>query len=234
MRCHTIVLFLCGALGAQAADIPAADSLFQAIRRADTAAVKKLLDKGVGADAADPEGVPALMAATLFAGSDCVKLLLDRHANPNAATGRGATALMWAMPDLEKARLLVAHGAEVNARSNNLGRTPFLIAAGMPGTVELLRFLLDKGADLRAKDRNGETAFGHAARTADIDVVRFLVERGFDVNEPSTNGVPPLTRAMSRQYLPTIEFLLAKGGKIRPNDMTLGTHWQDPKLIERL
>jgi ankyrin repeat protein len=138
------------------------------------------------------------------------------------------------MPDLERARLLVARGADVNARSTNLGRTPLLIAAGMPGSVETLRFLLEKGADLRAKDRGGEHALGFAARSADIDVVRFLVERGIDVNAPGGGGAPALTRAISRQHLPTIEFLLDKGGKIRKNDLRLATHWQDPKLIERL
>ena len=231
---YAMILFPLAVLGAQAAEIPAAELLFQAIQRADTAAVKRLLDQGVSAGAVDPDGVPALMAATLFGGADCVKLLLDRGANPNAAMGNGATALMWAMPDLEKARLLVAHGAEVNARSNNQGRTPLLIAAGMPASVETLRFLLEKGADLRARDRGGEHALGFAARTADVDVVRFLVERGIDANEPGGGNVPALVRAVSRQYLPTIEFLLSKGGKIRKNDLRLATHWQDPKLIERL
>ena len=218
----------------QAAEIPSTEPLFQAIRRADTATVKRLLDSGISADSLDSDGVPALMAATLFAGPDCVKLLLDRDANPNATASGDATALMWAMPDLEKARLLVARGANVNARSTNLGRTPLLIAAGMPGTVETLRFLLEKGADLRAKDRAGEHALNMAARTSDVTVVRFLVDRGIDVNEPGSGGALPLTRAISRQYMPTIDFLLDKGGKIRKNDLTSATHWQDPKLIEKL
>src|SRR5215475_11186305 len=102
--------------------LQAAEPLFDAIRRADTAAVKRLLDRGISADSRDADGVPALMAATLFARADCVALLLDRGASPNAATGDGATALMWAIPDLEKARLLLSHKADVNAKSTNLGR----------------------------------------------------------------------------------------------------------------
>lgn len=216
-----------------AAEISTSENLFQAIRHSDAGAIKRAFDAGASADALDPDGVPAIVAATLFANQDCLKLLLDRGANPNLATPKGATALMWAMPDLEKAKLLIARGANVNARSTDLGRTPFLIASGMPGTVDLLRFLLDKGAELKAKDRGGETALGFAARFADVDVVRFLVDRGFDVNEPSAGGAPPLARAISRQYMPTIEFLLAKGGKIRKTDLRVATHWQDPKLVER-
>ena len=133
-------------------NLHAADPLFDAIRRADTPAVKRLLDNGSSADTRDSDNIPVLLSATLFAGADSVKLLLDPGAM-NAATGEGATALMWAMPDLEKARLLVARGADVNAKSTSTGRTPLLIAAGFPGTVDLLRFLLEKRRPARARQR---------------------------------------------------------------------------------
>src|SRR5688572_26154698 len=208
--------------------------LFQAIRRADNGEVRKLLKGGISADTVDTDGTPAVMAATLFADANCVKLLLERGANPNATSSTGATALMWAVTDLEKVRLLVERGANVNARSTNLGRTALLIAAGYPGSVPVLSYLLDKGADLRAKDRNGEHAFGFAVGSADIEVVRFLVERGFDVNEPGAGGTLPLTRAIARPYMPTIEFLLTKGARVGPNVLINATQWQDAALIERM
>src|SRR5579872_1425263 len=115
---RSLPILLCVAAGLQA------QPLFEAIQRADTAAVKRLLVSGVSADSRDGDGVPALMSAVLFARADCVRLLLDRGADPEAATKTGATALMWAVPNLEKVKLLVDHGANVNARSNNLGQTP--------------------------------------------------------------------------------------------------------------
>src|SRR5947207_2307355 len=222
MRLHLVVLFLVAVLVAPAADISATEPLFQAIERADTAAMRRLLDQGVSADAVDSDGIPALMAAALFGGADCVKLLLDRGASPNASTRNGATALMWAMPDLEKARLLVAKGADVNARSTNLGRTPFLIAAGMPASVPLLRFLLDKGADLRSSDRgdvNGHAGtyqltpliYAASSDQAGVATLKLLLEKGADPNVADTDGEKPLDWAMHRFDRPKIDLLKEHG-----------------------
>ena len=53
---------------------------------------------------------------------------------------------MWAATDLEKTRLLVSHGADVNARSNDM-RTPLMIAARRPGNAAVVKLLLERGAN---------------------------------------------------------------------------------------
>jgi ankyrin repeat protein len=212
------------------ADQSSTEALFRAIQTADSAAVKRLLGAGVNANAKDADGTPALMAATLFADVRCLQLLLDHGADPNIINGVGATALMWAAPDLPKIKLLVAHGADVNARSANLQRTPLLVAASYPGSMAVLEFLLDKGADLHAKDRAGMDALSRAARSADVDVVRFLVEHGCDPSQASSIGVP---RAIGRHDKPLIDYLVSKGAKPAPEFLSLTAYWHDPKLIER-
>ena len=150
-----------------AAEAPAPDSLFEAIQKGDTAAVKRLLSQGVSANAQDWEGTLALMAAVLYGSPDSIKLLLDHGANPNSRNTAGATALHWAVPDAAKVRLLLAAGADANARSTNFQRTPLLVAASYPGSTEVLRLLLEHGADMHAKDRGGMHALGRAAVSAD-------------------------------------------------------------------
>ena len=155
----------------------------------------------------------ALFQAVQQSGATEVERLISLGANVNVVNEAGATPLMWAIPDLAKVRLLVDHGANVNAVSKNLGRTPLLIAAGYPNTVPVLKLLLEKGADLKARDRSGENALRRAARFGDVSVVRFLHEQGIDVNEPS-GGSPALTAATAaqgRHYAPTIEYLLEHG-----------------------
>jgi ankyrin repeat protein len=169
---------------------------------------------------------PAIMRAVLQDDADSVSRLLREGANPNAADERGATALMWAIPDAAKVKLLLDAGADVNARSSNVGRTPLLIAASYPGTVEILKLLIGKGADFEARDRRGRNALRLAVVSADISVVRFFVERGASI---SVLG----QEALARRYLPSIEYLAAQGLKLRPTDLAYLTH-QDPALVARL
>src|SRR3984957_2252897 len=157
-----------------ASETAGSGALFRAIQKGDTREVKHLISAGQSPNAKDGDGTPALMIATLFADANCVRLLLEGGANPNIANKTGATALMWAIPDFTKVKLLVESGATVNARSDNLQRTPLLIAASYPGAVELLKLLLNKGADIHAKDKSQIHALGRATLSADIEVVRFL------------------------------------------------------------
>jgi ankyrin repeat protein len=169
------------------------------------------------------------MRAVLFGNAQNVKLLLDRGADPNVRNAAGATPLMWAIPDLAKVKLLVEHGADVNARSTNLGRTPLLIAASYPGDVEVLRYLVSKGADIHAKDKSGMHALGRAVTYADVDVVRFLVELGCDPNEEGYGAAR--LRLYARHHVPSIEYLMSKGLKIPAEALTGAAHWQPPDLL---
>ena len=57
---------------------------------------------------------------------------------------------MWAVNDLEKTRLLLDRGADVNARSED-SRTALLIAAGQFGSREVVKLLLDRGAEYQGE-----------------------------------------------------------------------------------
>jgi ankyrin repeat protein len=185
----------------------ARDELFAAIRSGRAGDVEQLLAHGGNANAKDADGVPAVMAATLFGNAEMVARLLDHRADPNAAGPVGTTALMWAVPSVEKARVLLAHGANVNARSET-ERTALLAAASFPGTVDLLQLLLQHGAEIDARDRTGATALALAIRSADIGVVRFLAAKGL---EP--NALAPAARraAFARYDRSTTDYLLMHG-----------------------
>jgi len=205
------------------------DALFRAIHRGAVGDVERLLKSGVSPNLTDADGTPALMAATLFGNAQMVETLLQRGAEPNLSGIGGTTALMWAVPDLTKVRILLTHGANANARSET-ERTALLVAASYPRTVEVLRHLLDRGADLRALDRGGATALSLAVRSADTEVIRFLVERGLDPNALSSGA---RRVGFARYDLPTTEFLLSRASVPTPEMLITAATWQPLALVRR-
>ena len=205
------------------------DPLIAAIQSGSTAQIERLVKDGANPDVVDAEGVPALMSAALFGDARTVELLLQRGADPNRPGPSGTTALMWAIPDVEKVRVLLARGAAVNARSQT-ERTPLLVAASYPGTVDVLRLLLDRGADLRATDQGGATALTLAVRSADVDVVRFLVERGLN---PQTLAPVAQRVAVARYDPATTEYLISRGLTPTPELLMTAATWQPASLLSR-
>jgi ankyrin repeat protein len=230
-RRMTLLRFsLVALLGAvAAAQTDSHPELLAAIRRGSVPDVQRLLKAGASPEARDSDGTSALMAATLYGSAPLMEILLEQGADPNRAGAGGTTALMWAVPNLEKVRLLLARGANVNAASET-GRTPLLVAASYPRTVDVIRLLLDRGADLRAQDRGGATAMALAARSADVDVVRFLVSRGLDAQSLS----PAARRAaFVRNDLGTADYLISVAPMPTQDLLLAATMWQPARLVSR-
>ena len=223
-----VVSVLALSLSAQTRD---AEPLIEAIRQNDRAAASRAIGAGANPNAKNANGVPALMLATLYADAALVEALLKLGADPNQADSGGATALMWAIPDRQMARVLLDHGANVNARSTSLGRTPLLIAAASPGSVDLLELLLARGANLRAKDTAGYSPLAMAMRSADVEVLRWLTAKGLDLK----NEVPAIstsaTYARARPSL--VEYAMKEGVKPPKDVLIRGSNWQDAGLIRR-
>lgn len=88
------------------------------------------------------------------------------------------------------------------------GDSTSLHLAAWEGNLELVARLLDRGADVNALDRNGETALHGAAAWGDTRMVRLLIERGARVNHP---GVSPLHWAAKYGNLEVLRLLLDAG-----------------------
>ena len=90
----------------------------------------------------------AWVETVLFGTASDLKRLLEGGFDPNSATKAGTTALMLAAPDVEKMRLLLDRGAKINGRTKN-GYSALMMAALYSDSAPALRFLLDRGAELR-------------------------------------------------------------------------------------
>ncbi|MHC4206587.1 MAG: ankyrin repeat domain-containing protein, partial [Planctomycetota bacterium] len=115
--------------------------------------VELLTAKGANIDVKDNEGGTPLWYARDKDHTEIVELLLKRGARSEAPV----MALLAPARDgdVEKVRLLIEKGADVNARDNR-GRTPLQLAAAR-GHIGVAELLVKKGADIDAKSDTSET-----------------------------------------------------------------------------
>jgi len=111
--------------------------------------------------------------------------------------------------DLRRMRSLHAAGASVNARSTCC--LPLFLAAG-EGKLAAVRYLLDEGADVNAREQLGDTALTEATYYGRFDVVKELLFRGADVNAIGDEGTA-LDIATNKKYSDIADLLKHHGAK---------------------
>lgn len=183
------------------------DRFYNAIRN-DKAPDLKALVESQDVNAKDSRGATPLMYAAAFGNAQQMKLLLESGADVNTQNTFHATALIWAGGDAVKSRMLIEHGAGVSVRTQQ-GQTPLMVAARRNGNADLVRLLLEKGADTKTP---GDTTLIPAAQSGDVDIMRLLIENGANVNCVSPRiGETPLYHAAASGNVEAVRLLLAKG-----------------------
>ena len=108
----------------------------------------------------------------------------------------------------EIAELLIANGADVNAKDSNEAWTPLHYAA-LNGNKELVELLIAKGADMNVKANEEWTPLHTTALEGNKEVVELLIAKGVDVNAKDVDGKTPLNSAEGE----TADLLRKHGGK---------------------
>ncbi len=159
-------------------------------------------------NARGPEGSTPFMYAVLYTGAATLERLLKQGADPNQRNDASATALMWAATDLEKTRVLLAHGAEVNARSSDM-RTPLMIAARRPGNASVVRLLLEHGANPNpnAHPAAESSPLIEAATAGDSASMELLLGKGADAKASAEQA---LEMAVTLQCAKCLALVAAK------------------------
>ena len=126
---------------------------------------------------------------------------------PTSAMRQAPRLSMWAVDDVERCACCSKAGADANARSDD-ERTPLLIAAGWVGAWDVVKLLLDHGADPSVKAyavRGGATPLRQAAAAGDEAVMLLLMERGAKVKG---EGIAPLISAVNANGLQGVDLLI--------------------------
>ena len=203
---------------------------------------------------ADTEA-PALLVAIDSGHADMALFLLERGADPNhRGAGRPPlhSAAQQAMPEVVGALLMA--GADPNVRlekrmpllsryinqdngltPTTVGATPFWLAASY-GDVEIMRLLIDSGADpmlttddnttalmvaagadyVEGQDKYGRRSFPAYYETLQnraLESIKLCLELGLDINAVNDDGQAPLHGAVYTGGTLLVPYLVGRGGK---------------------
>jgi len=208
---------------------PQSDDVYAAVRANDLARLRTLIASPADANARDEQGDAPLLYAAAVGSIEAMKLLLDKGADVNAQNAFGTSALMISAVDIAKVRLLVERGANVKLASKQ-GRTALFVAAMSDQSADIVRYLVAKGADLKARDAFGNTILTAAVVGNDLNTIRIALDAGVDVNAVGATGLTPLLVSAGYANIEATKLLLSKGAKVNAVTETPGLFpGDDPK-----
>lgn len=193
--------------------------------------IKLLIEKGSDINAQNEDGYTTVMTATQRGLTDIIKLLVENGADVNAKTKNGQTALMMASErrQINIVKLLVKNKANVHAKDRD-GYTPLIMAiqprqmdiivrqgiiidVNAKAKTDIIKFLIEQGADVNSKISNGYSPLTMAIQSKQVS--KLLLEHGADVNAKDNRGN---TALMAAGQTDTIQLLIEHEADVNAQD----------------
>ena len=224
MRLRTLLAISLCAYGAIAKAQTPTDALFDAIRAQDVAAIDRLLSvEPKLASATDAKGRSAVMMALFSAVGESI---------PSPGHNAALQALLKHAPTLsffeicatgnsDRVREALGHDVSLAKSWHATGLSALHLAA-FSGDTATTQLLLDRGAELDARARNGfrNTPLQVALLAGNEATARLLLERGADPLVRQEGGFAPIHEAALLGRRDLVDLLLERGADInsRGND----------------
>jgi ankyrin repeat protein len=115
------------------------------------------------------------------------------------------------------AQAALQSGANVNARGSGDIYTP-LMEASVRGDVEMVRLLIDSGANVNQWSKSVPGPLMLACASGEYEVAQILLSAGADVNVV-VNQTTPLIRAIGSENRELVELLIASKADLEPEEL---------------
>jgi len=212
---------------------------FDAIRAGDVAAVRALLDQDstlLGAKNAQSQSpvlfsiynrqkeirdflvlrgaVLELHEAAAAGDLARVKQLVEKDAalaRSYSPDGFPVVALAAVFGNLEITKYLHAKGADINAAATNGSGYNALSGAVTSGHTEIVKWLLENGAEPNYRYSNDYSPLLNAAANGHLEILKLLQARGADLHARTSDGKNALAYAEERKHTAIAEYLRAQG-----------------------
>eukprot|EP00998_Keelungia_sp_KM082_P009152 NODE_5321_length_707_cov_59.725862_g5298_i0.p1 GENE.NODE_5321_length_707_cov_59.725862_g5298_i0~~NODE_5321_length_707_cov_59.725862_g5298_i0.p1 ORF type:complete len:190 (+),score=33.81 NODE_5321_length_707_cov_59.725862_g5298_i0:61-630(+) len=110
--------------------------------------------------------------------------------------------------------ILLSHRDQVDIDAQGSGRQSPLMAASLGGHSEVIRLLLQEGADPTVPEQDGYTPMHGVAFQGRAEAAKVLIEHGLDIADMHSDGVPAWMRACwggRQRHAETVKVFLEAG-----------------------
>ncbi len=139
-------------------------------------------------------------------------LLMSVGPYVNVALSQKSVSIQQAavVGDVDQVKAILAEGTDVNEKEPRMEYTA-LHAAARNGRKAVVELLLEKDADINAKERSSKTPLYLAVEFRQKEIVELLLAKGADVNVTTGRGENALSLARKKGNTEMVELLVAKG-----------------------
>ncbi|KAL3106501.1 hypothetical protein niasHT_011878 [Heterodera trifolii] len=191
-----------------------------------------LVQKGADVNLADTDGITPLIAASFSGQVDIARFLLSHGAIVEQTDFSGTRfALLGAATEarLEVCRLLVDEwAADVNQET--IEGTTALIRASEEGHVDVVNFLIERGANLHHTDMDGYNSLMCAVRNVKTEMARHLVAIGARTDQIGTDGKTARDLAEEGEFAEMIDIFRAAAEQRENVDGQQNEHQQQQRM----
>ena len=161
------------------------------------------------------DGDTALLLAANLGRINIARRLIAAHANINARNYEGLDALRIAIKKnfTETTKVLIESGAQVGNKTFSPENVPIIIASENENP-NIVKLLIDAGADVDERNENQDTALKIAVLKNNATITKYLIKAGADVNFKDANAVSLLHLATECGNVEIITALIAKGANL--------------------
>ena len=131
-----------------------------------------------------------------------------RYTEKEAPMCGGETPLIMAsnLGYTKMVELLLSKGADPNVTNEGFSALQYAVQ----GHIEIVRMLVEKGAEINKADPNGYYPIHHAASHGSIEIVKYLLSKGAIANVKGFNGETPAECTKDSKIKKLLESQLSK------------------------
>lgn len=181
--------------------------LIQSFKSNNLQKIQNLIrQRGANVNQLNVNGLPLLLAAIQKDKLPMVELLLRLGADPTIKSKTGMSAILFAVSSgsLPMVQFVVEHMGGDHNDKLGFGANTILLAASR--SLDMVRYLESRGADLFSRDRIGYNILVYAVKGEKVDVLKYCIEMGVEVDAKSNSGETVLGYAVSREP-PNLEII---------------------------